>query len=147
MQIKHLEYFVQVVQCGSISKAANALYLKPSNLSKCINVIESEFDTILFDRSSKGVTLTADGEKVLAWAKTVLAGQQMLKDNFKRSQEDDAQIRGNIALAIPASINGDLHADLLNGFIQKYPAGIPGHRRNECRRRHRQHQKRSGRHR
>lgn len=121
MQIKHLEYFVQVVECGSISKAANALYLKPSNLSKCINSIENEFAAVLFDRSSKGVTLTTDGEKVLAWAKNLLDEQQKLKRCFERNRQNAAQTKGNIVLAIPATINEDLHAEPLNEFIQQHP--------------------------
>ena len=121
MKIKHLEYFVQVVECGSISKAANALYLKPSNLSKCIHTIESEFDTVLFDRSSKGVTLTTDGEKVLVWAKKLLDEQQALKRCFALNRQNAAQTKGNIVLAIPTTINEDWHAELLNEFIQQYP--------------------------
>lgn len=121
MHIKHLEYFVQVVECGSISKAANALYLKPSNLSKCINNIENEFNAVLFKRSSKGVTLTSDGEKVLAWAKNLLDGEQKLKAYFEQNQKNTAKMQGNINLSIPATINENMHAEVLNEITQKYP--------------------------
>ena len=121
MQLRHLEYFIQVAQCGSISKAAHTLYLKPSNLSKCISAIENEFDTLLFNRSSKGVMLTDDGEKVLAWAKELLEKQQVLKRYFALNKQMSAQNGGNITLGIPATINESIHAEVLSAMARKYP--------------------------
>lgn len=121
MQLKHLAYFLQVVQCGSISKAAKVLYLKPSNLSKCMSAIEEEFGTALFSRSSKGVSLTDDGEQVREWAAHLLEQQQALKRRFALKQQLAAQAQGGINLSIPATVNGQIHADVLNAFNQKYP--------------------------
>ena len=121
MQLKHLEYFIQVVQCGSISKAATALYLKPSNLSKCMNNMEEEFGATLFNRSSKGVTLTSDGELILDWAARFVDEQQKLKQRFALRQQLAAQMQGNLNISIPATINGQIHADVLNAFGQTYP--------------------------
>ena len=121
MQLKHLEYFIQVVQCGSISKAANALYLKPSNLSKCMTNMETEFGTTLFNRSSKGVSLTRNGEQVLSWAQRLLDEQQSLIRGFAQREHEAAQIQGSLMLSIPATINGQIHAEVLNAFGQKDP--------------------------
>lgn len=43
MKLKHLEYFIKIAELGSISKAAKLYYLKPNNLSVCMNELENEF--------------------------------------------------------------------------------------------------------
>ena len=54
--------FYTVAQCGSISAAARHLYISQPAISKAIQKLEQNLDTVLFKRSSRGVTLTPDGE-------------------------------------------------------------------------------------
>ena len=72
MKLSYLEYFLDVVKFGSITKAAEAHYLKQGNLSRYIKYIEDDFNATLFVRSSKGVELTPEGEQVYLWAKETL---------------------------------------------------------------------------
>ncbi len=62
MNTEHLRYFLTVVQCGSIGKAGEQLQLKQQYLSSVIKSLEQQLGTRLFDRHTRGVTLTADGE-------------------------------------------------------------------------------------
>ena len=61
MNTEHLRYFLTVVQCGSIGKAADRLQLRQQYLSSVIKSLEQQFGTQLFIRHTRGVTLTEDG--------------------------------------------------------------------------------------
>jgi Transcriptional regulator len=65
MDIKQLEYFVQVCQDGSFSKAAQNIYITQQALSKTISNLESELGLSLFYRSKKGISPTEFGEFLL----------------------------------------------------------------------------------
>ncbi|MBR4473560.1 MAG: LysR family transcriptional regulator [Oscillospiraceae bacterium] len=58
----HLKTFLTVCESGSFNKAAAELYITPSAVLQQIHTLESELGATLFARSSKGVTLTAEGE-------------------------------------------------------------------------------------
>ena len=73
MNFKQLEYFVKIVECGSITKASQALYTSQPNLTKSIASLEEEYNIILFDRKTKGVSLTQNGRKFLYYANSILA--------------------------------------------------------------------------
>ncbi|MBP5683776.1 MAG: LysR family transcriptional regulator, partial [Bacilli bacterium] len=54
--------FYYVARSGSITQAANELVISQPAVSKAIKVLESDLDTILFNRNKDGVTLTNAGE-------------------------------------------------------------------------------------
>lgn len=64
MEINYESYkiFYTVAIYGSISKAADALYISQPAITKCIQKLESELEITLFNRSPKGVTLTENGK-------------------------------------------------------------------------------------
>ncbi|MBO6048090.1 MAG: LysR family transcriptional regulator [Erysipelotrichaceae bacterium] len=61
MNVEHLKYILEVERQGSISKAAESLYMTQPYLSKVIHDIEKELDTRIFERSNKGVVVTQKG--------------------------------------------------------------------------------------
>ena len=67
MDNSRLEYLQKVAQYGSISKAADELYITSSALSKYIKKIEEEYGVVLFDRVGKRFELTYAGERYLRW--------------------------------------------------------------------------------
>lgn len=61
MEIEKLRTFITVAQSGTISKAAEILYLTQSNVTKQIKSLENELQRALLVRTSKGVSLTKEG--------------------------------------------------------------------------------------
>ena len=53
--------FLKVVETGSISKAANELFISQPALSQQLKKLEKEFNAKLFTRSNKGIELTNEG--------------------------------------------------------------------------------------
>ena len=79
MKIEQLRQLLEVSQTGSINRAAAILYISQPNLSASLHSLEQELGYALLDRSSRGVTLTADGERFLEYARSVLAQFDHLK--------------------------------------------------------------------
>lgn len=72
MNLMHLKYAVEVERAGSINKAADNLYMGQPNLSRAIKDLESSLGIIIFDRSSRGMVPTPEGEEFLSNAKKIL---------------------------------------------------------------------------
>ncbi len=73
MNIMHLKYAVEVAKTGSITRAAENLFMGQPNLSKAIRELEENLGVTLFKRTSKGIVPTEKGEEFLVYAKRILA--------------------------------------------------------------------------
>lgn len=82
MKLKQLEYLLKIVECGSITKAARALYISQPSLTKSIVSLEEEYHIQILTRKARGVELTADGKNFLYYARSVLAAANALEQNF-----------------------------------------------------------------
>ena len=71
--ILHLKYAVEVERTGSISKAAENLYMNQPNLSKAIRDLESDLGVTLFTRTAKGMVPTDQGREFLSYARNILS--------------------------------------------------------------------------
>ncbi len=72
MNIVHLKYAVEVEKCGSINKAAEALFVGQPNLSRAIKELEASLGITIFERSARGMEITPEGETFLRYAKSIL---------------------------------------------------------------------------
>ena len=72
MNTQHLKYAVEVERTGSITQAADNLYMAQPNLSKAIKELEDTLGISIFRRTSKGVVPTEKGAELLVYAKRIL---------------------------------------------------------------------------
>lgn len=72
MNLLHLKYVIEVAKAGSISKAANNLYMNQPHLSKTIKDLEENMQIIIFERTSKGVVPTKKGAEFIERAKSII---------------------------------------------------------------------------
>ena len=82
MNLLHMKYAVEIAETNSINKAADKLYVGQSALSRAIKELEASLGVTLFERSAKGMFLTADGEIFIRNAKNVLAQIDEIEDMF-----------------------------------------------------------------
>lgn len=82
MNIVYLRYAITIAKAGSLNKAAEELFIAQPNLSRAVKELERELGITIFDRNSRGITLTADGERLIAKGKQILAEIDALKDDF-----------------------------------------------------------------
>lgn len=68
MQLNYLKYVIAIAEHGSLNKASQYLYVSQQHLSKVIHQLEKELGVTIFIRNQWGMTLTTQGEKILAFA-------------------------------------------------------------------------------
>ena len=66
MNILHMKYAVEVARTGSLNRASETLFIAQPNLSRAIRELETDLGITIFDRSSKGMRLTPEGERLYA---------------------------------------------------------------------------------
>lgn len=88
MNIMHLKYAVEVSKTGSITQAAENLFMGQPNLSKAIRELEENLGITIFKRTSKGIIATQKGEEFLVYAKRILAQIDELESIYHSDQKD-----------------------------------------------------------
>lgn len=83
MNILHMKYAVEIAKLGSINKAAEALLIAQPNLSRAVKELETDLGVSIFDRSSKGMFLTPEGEKFIGYAKKILQQIEEVENMYK----------------------------------------------------------------
>ena len=63
MTLQQLNYVIVISETGSMNKAAELLYIAQPSLTSAVKELEKEIGITIFNRSGRGVTLTADGEE------------------------------------------------------------------------------------
>lgn len=115
MKMQALEYFVALVDAGSISKAAQQLYVAQPSLTKCLHLLEAELGFDLVVRTSTGVQLTPNGRRVYLDAKQILAYCAGWRELAKQDQ-----LR-QIDLYTYLSFPDFLLPDIVLGLCKEYP--------------------------
>jgi DNA-binding transcriptional LysR family regulator len=72
MNIMHLRYAVEIEKTKSINKAAENLFMSQPNLSRALKELEGSIGIAIFNRTSKGMSLTDKGEEFLIYARKIL---------------------------------------------------------------------------
>jgi len=83
MNILHMKYAVEVARAGSLNKAAQTLLIAQPNLSRSIKELEGELGITIFDRSSKGMKLTLEGEEFIGYAQNILRQIEQMEKMYK----------------------------------------------------------------
>lgn len=83
--IQQLRYAVEVGKTGSISRAAENLYMGQPHLSKAIRELEEDMNIVIFTRTTKGVKTTPQGQRFLEYARNILSQVDELEALYKPS--------------------------------------------------------------
>lgn len=89
MDYNQLKYIVEVVEAGSISQAANNLFISQPNLSNQILKLEKEIGKNIFYRSNRGVTLTSYGVEVYYYAKSIIKQYNIIESKLLTKSNDN----------------------------------------------------------
>ena len=85
MTLQQLNDVIAIAETGSFHRAAERLYIAQPSLTSAVKELEKELGVILFNRSGKGTTLTADGEGFLPYARSVVMQWQNLLDAYGKT--------------------------------------------------------------
>ena len=87
MRIQQLEYLEKIVETGSINEAAKRLFLTQPSLSNAIKELENEMGIQIFQRSSSGISLTAEGREFMTYSKQILDQVNLMNERYKNGQQ------------------------------------------------------------
>jgi len=88
LNILHMKYAVEIEKTKSISQAAKNLYMAQPNLSRAIKELEEKLGITIFDRTTKGITITPKGQEFLNYSKKILKQIDDVENMFKDSYTD-----------------------------------------------------------
>lgn len=120
--LSHLDAFVRAADASSFSAAARQLGLTPAAVSKNVARLEASLGVRLFQRSTRKLTLTEGGERLLEEVRGALT---TLDDATRSVAEQDRQPAGTLKVSMGQAFGRTYVVPLLGGFLQRYPLVVP----------------------
>ena len=118
MVFRNYEYFVAIVEAGSLTKAAERLYVSQPSLSQYLKRLETSLGVELFDRSTSPLRLTYTGERYYQYVLQLMK----LDENVRREFQDiQNQTSGRLRLGVALWRGACLLPDVFPTFHQQYP--------------------------
>ena len=108
MTLQQLKYVVTTAKCGSITAAANELFIAQPSLTKAISDLEKEIGIVIFNRQSRGVTVSKDGEIFLGYARGVLEQTALIEEKYMgkdSTKQEFAVSTQHYSFAVNAFVN------------------------------------------
>ena len=82
MTLQQLRYVIEIVNCGSMNAAAEKLFVTQPSLSNAVKELEKELGIEIFLRSSRGISLSAEGAEFLGYARQVVEQAELLEQRY-----------------------------------------------------------------
>jgi DNA-binding transcriptional LysR family regulator len=118
MELTDLLTFSAVARSGGITRAAEELNTVQSNVTQRIKALEAEIGTALFERHSRGMTLTGAGRRLLPYAQRMAA----LTCEAVLAARDDGEPKGPLSIGSMETTAAVRLPSLLAEFHRRYPA-------------------------
>ena len=119
VKLELYKVFKEVAEAGNITAAAQALYISQSAVSQSIKQLESDLQTRLFARNSRGVTLTADGKLLYEYVRSAIG--LLETGEAKLSQTWELQM-GQLTIGASDTVTSQFLLPYLDSFHRQYPA-------------------------
>ena len=119
MQIPDVEVFRAIAQSGSLSAAARRLGLTPMTVSRRLASLEGELGVRLFHRTTRSVSLTAEGETFLPFAMTLLEASEGARISLK---SDAGTASGVLKVTAPTVFGQSVIMPLIPALLAEHPA-------------------------
>jgi DNA-binding transcriptional LysR family regulator len=115
----NLSVLVSVVETGNFARAADALGLSPSGVSRAVGRLEARLGVRLLHRTTRSVTLTDEGERLYAQVGPLLSG---IEDAALAAAGDSQAVRGRLRVSLDAMFARQVIAPQLAAFLARHPA-------------------------
>jgi len=116
LDIDLLKSFVSVVDAGGFTRAGERVHRTQSTVSQQIRRLEDSLGRPLLHRDGKGVTLTDEGERLLSYARRIIALAAEARDAVARPPE-----YGVIRIGLPEDFAAYRLTQLLSDFVRSHP--------------------------
>lgn len=113
-----LRLFIHIAESPSLTQGARRAHLSPAAASARIKALETQLNSRLLYRDSRGVELTPAGQKLLQHARLILRQVDYLKSEFAESRSDSA---GHIRIFANTTAVTEFLPEILAGFLAERP--------------------------
>ena len=117
MELSDLVTFSSVARLGGITRAADELNTVQSNVTQRVKALEAEIGTALFERHSRGMTLTGAGRRLLPYAQRMAA----LSREAMLAARDDGEPKGPLSIGSMETTAAVRLPSLLAEFHRRFP--------------------------
>ncbi len=117
-QFENLRVFAMVVECESISKAANRLRVAKSAVSRRLALLENHYGTVLIDRSSGNWHVTDVGQELYQRTLPLIGDFDELESDFMNSSFESS---GPLSISVPRDFGSGFLSDILISFKIRHP--------------------------
>lgn len=118
MDLKDFQYLITLADEGSVSKAADKLYMSQSSLSQSLQQYESELGVKLFLRTSKGIHPTANGEVFIGHLRQMVSYYKQARSEL---WDNEGMKGGHVRFGISSFRGEQTLPKILKAFSAKYP--------------------------
>jgi LysR family cyn operon transcriptional activator len=118
MELRHLRYFLAVADTRSFTRAAERLHVTQPTLSHQIKQLEQMVGTVLFERSTKEIELTAAGRLFRPYCERIL---KEIESSALAISELEGLMRGTLRMAVFHSFSHSMLPPILSEFALRYP--------------------------
>ena len=119
VKLELYKVFKEVAEAGNITAAAQALFLSQSAVSQSIKQLETDLQTRLFARNSRGVSLTAEGKMLYEYVRSAIS--LLETGEAKLSQTHELQL-GHLTIGASDTVASQFLLPYLDSFHRQYPA-------------------------
>jgi DNA-binding transcriptional LysR family regulator len=116
--LRQLQYFVAVAELGSVTRAAYSLSISQSSVTEAVRELETDLGVELFERHSRGLTITHNGHQFLRHATKILSTVSDARNSF---QTERSQATGTLNIGVTSLVAGYVLSDLLARYRRACP--------------------------
>ena len=116
--LRQLQYFVAVAEHGSVSHAAQVMSISQSAVTEAVKDLEADLGARLFERHSRGLTITHKGHQFLRHATAILSDVASARAAVTTDRDRPA---GQLALGVTSLMAGYVISDLLSKYRRANP--------------------------
>lgn len=117
-KLRSIEYFVAAAREGSLSRAARHFEVSVPAVAKMVGALERELGATLFNRTTRGLLLTAEGERYLTVCETLIDQLADVELSFNRTRQ---RPRGTVVIEAPPLLTRQWLLPALPAFHYRYP--------------------------
>ncbi|MDB6177365.1 LysR family transcriptional regulator [Paracoccus sp. Z330] len=119
MLIENIRLFLTIAEKGSLVAAGREAGLSPTTVSERLAALEAHYGVVLFNRTTRSISLTDEGRILQQGAKMLLAELGDLDTRIRHGAET---LSGPIRISAPIDLGSSVVADAISDFTRQHPA-------------------------